>query len=344
MSLPRDAGDAALWSAIDDLVDRAPSPVDLRAHGLHLLAGARLRGLGHPVPEEVAREERGAAVATLAVPALLQRARAAYDGRLMIMKGAEIARYYRDPLLRPFNDVDLLADDADAAQQALLAAGFEELGTEVNDIGLHLCPLAWPGLPIRIELHRRPRWVEGLAEPSVTEILGAGVPSGVGIPGILAPAPPYHALLLAGHAWTHEPLRRLAELLDIALVTQGSDRTAVRRLAQSWGCERLWRTTERAVDAVLYGAARPIALRTWARHLGDARERTILETRLLRLAGPVWCMPRRRVPSAVLGAVARLLRRHEDERWRTKIARSGRLARNAARPRSELGLLGPDQT
>ena len=34
----------------------------------------------------------------------------------------------------------------------------------------------------------------------------------------------------------------------------------------------------------------------------------------------------------------------ETERWRTKFARAGRLARNAARPRSKLGLPGPDQT
>ena len=176
------------------------------------------------------------------------------------------------------------------------------------------------------------------------EILDAAEPSGLGIAGILAPAPPHHALLLAGHAWTHEPLRRLSELIDIAVVTQGTDRTAVRQLARRWGCERLWRTTERAVDAVLYGAAPPIALRTWARHLGDARERTILEAQLLRITGPAWGMPLRRVPREVLSAFARLLRRHHGERWRTKFARSGRLVRNAARPRSELLRLGPDRT
>jgi hypothetical protein len=345
VSVHQDVNEAVLWSTIDDLVDRAPGTGDLRAHGLQLLAGARFRAVGRPVPDEVALEERRAAVATLAVPALLQRARASYDGQLLIMKGAAVALHYRDPSLRPFNDIDLLADDADAAQRALLAAGFRPIGSlEDEDVGYHVCPLAWPGLPIRIELHRRPHWVEGLAQPSVPEILVAAEPSGLGIDGILAPARHHHALLLAVHAWTHEPLRRLIELIDVAAITHGTDRTAVRALARRWGCERLWRTTELVVDAVLYGTAPPIALRTWARHLSDARERTILETRLLRFAGPAWGLPVRRVPRELLGASVRHLSRRDGERWRTKVVRAGRLARIAARPRSELRRIGQDQT
>jgi hypothetical protein len=119
---------------------------------------------------------------------------------------------------------------------------------------------------------------------------------------------------------------------------------AVRTLARDWGCERLWRTAEHVVDAVLYGAAPPIALRTWARHLHDARERTILETRVLRFAGPAWGLPVRRVPRELLDAGALHLRRRDGEPWRTKVIRTGRLARNAARPRSDLRRLGPHQT
>jgi len=294
------------------------------------------------VPEEVVLEERRAALTALAVPALLQRARAAYDGRLMIMKGAEVALHHRDPALRPFGDIDLLADDADAAQRALLAAGFQEIGPPGDEDGTHhhLRPLAWRGLPLCIELHRRPHWVDGLGRPPVPEIFEAAEPSGLCVPGILAPARHHHALLLAGHAWTHEPLRRLIELIDIAALTQGAERAEVRDLARRWGCERLWRTTEIAMDAVLYGAAPSIASRTWARHLHGARERTILETRVLRLAGPVWGLGKRQVPRAVLDAVALHLRRHDGEPWRTKLERSGRIARNSAHPRSELQQLG----
>ena len=150
----------ALWRVTDELVDRAPSARALRAHGLHLLAGARLRALGRPVPEEILDAEWRAAIATLAVPALLERARAAYDGQLMVMKGPEVALRYPDPGLRAYRDIDLLADDAEAAERALLAAGFRAMGTaEVDDVGYHVCPLVWPGLPLCIELHRWPHWV-----------------------------------------------------------------------------------------------------------------------------------------------------------------------------------------
>jgi hypothetical protein len=325
-----------LWSAVDDLVDRAPGPSDLRAHGLQLLAGARLRALGRAVPDEIVLEERRAAITALAVPALLHRTRAVYDGRLMIMKGAEVALHYRDPALRPFGDIDLLVDDAEAARRALLAAGFREIGPPYDDGHHHLPPLAWPGLPATVELHRRPHWVDALARPSVREIFEAAEPSGLGVAGVLAPARHHHALLLAGHAWTHEPLRRLLDVIDIAAVTEGTDRARVRAIARRWGCKRLWRTTELAMDAVLYGAPLTVASRTWARHLQGARERTILESRVLRLAGPAWGLRRRHVPTAVLDAIALHLRRHDDEPWRAKLERTRRIARSGARPRSEL--------
>jgi hypothetical protein len=331
---------AALWSVTDELVDRAPNTRALRAHGLHLLAGARLRALGRPVPEEIVADEWHAALATLAVPALLERARAAYDGQLMVMKGPEVALRYPDPALRAYRDIDLLADDAEAAERALLGAGFQAMGSaEVDDVGYHVCPLVWPGLSLCIEVHRWPHWVEGLELPPVRELLDAAEPSGLGVAGILAPAPHHHALLLAGHAWVHEPLRRLVELIDVAAFMEETDREAVRKLARRWGCNRVWHTTELAVDSLLYGTARSLPLRTWARHLSRARERTVLESRVQRLAGPAWGLPMREVPRAVLGAGAVHVRRHDGERWREKLARTGKLVRNAASPISEQAAL-----
>ena len=325
-----------LWSAVDAHVDRARSPADLRAHGLHLLAAARLRALGRPVPEVLIVEERRAAIGTLAVPALLRRARAAYDGPLMVMKGAEVALRYPDPTVRPFWDVDLLAEDAAAAQRAFIAAGFHPLGPpEDDELGHDLRPLAWPGLPIVIDMHREPHWVEGLRPPPRRELFEAAEPSGLGVPGILAPAPYHHALLLAAHGWAHEPLRRLVELVDVATVIHGTDLAAVRTLARQWRCERVWHHTELAVDALLYGAPRPLALRTWARHLHDARERTMLESRLQRLAGPAWGLPVRSVPRAVFRAGAAHVRRHGGEPWRTKVVRTGRIVRNVSLSVSE---------
>jgi hypothetical protein len=329
-------GSAPLWSAIDELTARAPGTADLRAHGLQLLAAARLRAVGDPVPKELVLEERRAAVAMLAAPVLLQRARAAYDGQLMVVKGPEVALRYPDPALRPFKDVDVLAFDAEAAHRALLAAGFETVGpADGYEKHHHLPSLGWPGLPIALEVHRFPHWVEGLAPPPVRELFDAAEPSGLGVAGVLAPAPHHHVLLLAGHAWAHEPLRRLVELVDVAALSEETDLRAVRALARRWQCERVWRSTEQAVDALARGARRPLALRTWARHLHNARERTVLESRVQRLAGPAWGLPVRTAPPAVLRACTDHLRRHEGESWHTKITRTGRIVRDAARPRSE---------
>jgi hypothetical protein len=324
----------ALWSAIDELAGRASDASDLRAHGLHLLAAARLREAGDPVPDELIVEERRAAVATLAAPALLQRARAAYGGSLMVVKGPEVALRYPDTVLRPFKDVDVLADDAEAAHHALLAAGFQTV-EPAEDGHHHLSPLGWPGLPIAIEVHRAPHWVEGLKPPPTAELFDAAEPCGLGIDGVLAPAPHHHALVLAVHAWAHEPLRRLIDLIDVAAMTRETDTGVVRALARRWRCERVWHSTELAVDALLYGTGHSLALRTWARHLDDARERTIWESRVQRLAGPAWGLSARRIPGAVLRACAGHFRRHDGEAWRAKIGRTSRMVRDADHPRSE---------
>ena len=42
---------------------------------------------------------------------------------MVLMKGLEVGAYYPDPGLRPFRDLDLLVDDAERAQQALIEAG-----------------------------------------------------------------------------------------------------------------------------------------------------------------------------------------------------------------------------
>jgi hypothetical protein len=308
----------------------------LRAHGLHLLAAVRLRALGRPIPPELADLERRAAVTGLAVPALLRRARSAFDGRLMIMKGAQVALHYPEPGLRPFTDVDILADDAVAAQRALVAAGFRALGPpEGCNGGHHLRPLAWPGLPIVIEMHCRLHWARGLTPPPLEELFEAAEPSGLGIPGILAPAASHHALMLASHAWAHEPLRRLVDVIDVAAVCQETDPATVRSVARNWRCERLWLTTQRAVDAVIYGATPPLALRLWARHLRQARERTVLENRIQRLAAPAWGLSPAAAPGAVLRACGEHLHRHHGEPWRAKLVRTSRVVRNGAVPVSE---------
>ena len=100
----------------------------------------------------------------LAVPPLLERVRAACDGPLVVMKGPEVAARYAEPSTRPFRDLDLLACDAAAVQRSLLDAGFQVAGEPELYVDIHhLRPLYWPGLPLVIEVHQRPKWPAGLA-------------------------------------------------------------------------------------------------------------------------------------------------------------------------------------
>jgi len=110
------------WDAVDALIDRLDAD-EVGQHGLGPLAARRIRQRGLAVPDELAREDRAARTANLIAPILLARAREAYDGRLLLLKGPELSIRYPDRARR-FGDLDLLPEDADAAQAALLAAGF----------------------------------------------------------------------------------------------------------------------------------------------------------------------------------------------------------------------------
>src|SRR5438445_329663 len=102
------------------------------------------------------------------------------------------------------------------------------------------------------------------------------------------PVPGAHAVLLAAHSWGHEPLRRVLDLIDIAMVLEGEDdRRLARELAFRWGLGGVWRTTIGVADALLRRSGSVPALRIWARHLAAVRERTVFETHLTRWAGPV---------------------------------------------------------
>ena len=323
-----------LWAAVDRVVDRAPSLADLSSHRLELLAARLWRSQGLSVPPEIVDKERRAAVVQLAAPVLLARVRAAYDGELVLLKGLEVARRYPESGLRTFGDVDLLADDAPSAQRALLAAGFQEVGDPnlYEDIH-HLRPLQWPDLPLVVELHSRPKWVEGVAPPPATaDLLAAAVPGPHGF-GVLPPA--HHALLLAVHSWAHEPLRRLRDLVDVAAVVEAAGGADVAALARDWRVERLWRATVAASDAILYSRRRPLTLRLWAQNLEAARERTVLENHLQRWFSDFWIMPAHRALARVPATLASELSPERGEGWGAKLSRSGRAIRNANRRRSE---------
>ena len=214
----------AVFERVDDLIDRSPSLADLRHHRIELLAARRRRELGLGLPASLVAQERLSAAAALAAPVLLERVRAASDGPLVLFKGPQIARLYPDRALRSFRDLDLLVADAHATQRGLLAAGFREVGDpDLYERIHHLRPLHWPGLPLIVEIHHSPKWVDGLDAPAAAELIEAAVPCPGAPEGVLELPSAHHALVLAAHAWAHRPLSRLRDLLDIRLVADGAD-------------------------------------------------------------------------------------------------------------------------
>jgi hypothetical protein len=323
----------ALWRAVDDVVDRAPTADDLRAHRLHLLAGQRLRVLGQTVPDEFVAAERLAAAVTLAAEIALERAREAYDGTLVLMKGLEVAQRYPSPTLRPFRDIDLLADRPHQAQRALIAAGFEPVGREDRfyEDQHHLRPVLLPGLPVLLELHRRPVWISWAPPPSTAELLSEAVDSATAIAGVLAPSPAHHALLLAAHAWMGTPLRRILDFVDTTVVAEEADPVELWDAARRWQLGGVWRTTKATADAVLFGVpALPWHVRVWAGRVSAVRDRTVLRDHVVRLLSPFSVLPPNRALRAAAQELGRTLHPAADETWGVKAARSRRALKNAA--------------
>jgi hypothetical protein len=327
---------AALWAAVDRLIDRAPRLSDLRSHRIELLALRRWRSLGLHVPEELLEEERRAAVPTLTAPLVLERVRAALDGPILLLKGPEVATRYPDPAARTFADIDVLVQDAGLAHRSLVAAGFRPVGDPAVYVDIHhLRPLAARGLPIPVEIHARPKWIPHRCAPSTAELLEQAVPTAVGVDGILTPSPPHHTLLLAAHSWAHEPLRRLRDLVDIAAMSREVDRAELEIQAQAWDIAKLWRTTAAAVDALISDSSMPWALRIWARNLVKVRERTVLENHLERWLSNSWALSGGESARLLARTVAREVKPEAGETWHEKLMRTGRALGNASRRRSE---------
>jgi hypothetical protein len=329
--------DGPLWRNLDALLERAPGFDDLLDQRVHLLAARRWRELGRQLPESIVEHERLAALITMMAPRVLERVRAVVEGPLVLIKGPELAARYPDPSLRPFGDLDLLVPDPHAARRALLGAGFVESGDPdlYRDIH-HLRPLAWPELPLLVELHRVPKWPDRLTPPRPEELFAAVVPSATGLGGVSALAPEYHAVVVAAHSWAHEPLRRLIDLVDFAAVITEADRDEAAAAARRFGLERVWRTTLAVVDAVLlHGDGSPAPLRLWARNVPDARARTVLESHAESWLAPFWELPPRAAVAAAAAAVARDLRPEHGEGWRAKLHRTRLAIANSQRSRSE---------
>jgi hypothetical protein len=322
-----------LWERVDRLVDRAVDapPADLEAHGIHLLAARRLRALGRPVPAELVASERAAVLRELAVPPLLARVRAAVDGPIVLFKGPEVAARYPDPALRGYGDIDLLVRAPQAAQLALLDAGF--VVVDDYEFPHQQLPLRWPGLPLLLEVHNRPSWLRWMTPPSNEELFRIAVPSAVETAGLLTLPPAEHGLLLAAHSWRHAPLRRLVDLVDVAAMTDGLDPSVLAALARRWGLSSVWATTTRAAESLLDASPGVSwSVRLWARHLHDVRDRTVAEKHAVVWMGAFWAPTPLGKLAALASAMAEDVRPLGGESWALKTARTARAVRDAFTP------------
>ena len=327
---------APLWSDVERIVESGLNDAEgLCAHALAPLAAAVLAHRGCELPAPILRQHRAAQLAALTAPVLLARARDALQCPMLLMKGPEAAARYPDGA-RTYGDLDILVPDTRAARQEMLGAGFvEEEDVEGLWVGLHhLAPLFWPGLPLKIELHHEPKWLDGVEPPSVELLFEAAVPSRAGVEGVLAPAPAHHALLLAAHAWAHHPLGRARDLVDIGAFTAEADAADVVRLAHVWGLSRVWATTSRALDAFLAGR-RTWPLRLWAKHIHELRIQTVFEDHLERLISPFWGFPPAEAARRSAGALVNEVRPAFDEDWPEKIKRSISALRGGTAPVTE---------
>ena len=276
-----------------------------------------------------------AAFAMLSVRPLLERVREACEGPLVLMKGPEIAIRYPGAA-RLFIDVDLLTARPRLTHRQLLLAGFVEAsGPELLADHHHLPPLRCPGLPLLVEIHGGPNWPDGLKAPAAAEIIGPAVPSGLGIDGILVPDGAQHALLVAAHAWAHEPLRRLRDLVDVRALSATEEPVAIERAARAWRITRLWRTTDRVTDAILGRRRMPFVVGLWAGHLSEQRERTVLENHLRAWVAAYWALPVRSALATTARAMRDDISPAADEGWLDKISRMLSAATSATDPLSQ---------
>ena len=278
-----------LWPRLGELVDRAPSVIDLLDHRLGAVAARHWRARGRELPPAIFEEERYASSAGLAARVLLSRITDACDGPVVLLKGPEVAERYPEPTMRPSHDLDLLVEDSAAAFAALRAGGCVVLPSN-EPAEQHEAPLAFPDLPLSIELHRAPKWPSWAGPPPVAELFAEAVPSRLG-GEVIAPHPAHHAVLLAVHSWAHRPLARILDLADVSVMLDEAGRSEAGEVARRWGVERVWGATLRAIDALFGDAPEPWMLRTWARNSPRVRRPTRLEELLERCLSPFAALP-----------------------------------------------------
>ncbi|MEA2598943.1 MAG: hypothetical protein QOF01_5412 [Thermomicrobiales bacterium] len=333
-----------VWAGAERYIDRTADVERLRAHGIQLLAVRHWRATGRSVPLDLIADERFSAIVALSAPSLLGRIRCLLDGPLVVLKGPEVAARYPDPALRGYGDLDILVPDPAGAQAVLVDAGFEL----VDDYAFphHDQPLHWPGSPLLVELHRFPSWLRWMTPPSTAELFAMAVPSATGIDGVSTLPAREHALFVAAHSWRHAPLRRLIDLIDVALMAEGVDPYELDALARQWGMGRVWATTTHAIADLFSCGDAPVrsrAVRFGGRHLTTVRDRTVLEKHLAMWLGALWAPTPSQIPRMLVATIADDVRPLLGEPWTSKLGRIGRACRDAFSPWSIRDRAGTDR-
>ena len=326
-----------LWESVARLLDRAPSEPDLAAHRLAPLA-AREWNASRPewVTDALGRSELRALATHHAAIRTLRLVREAVDGEVMVFKGLAVAVHYPSPGLRPFNDIDILVTDPDAAFASLVAAGFTPVGYEepYYDGLQHLRPLLSPvGGSLVVEIHRHVSWVPWCPPPLTSEILAAGRETLPGLPGVLVPDPAHHAVVIAAHSCATMPLRSVGDLLDLQLLLEHANPAVLESFSTRWRADRMWNLYASSAAALFGGNGQRIP--RWAPNITEIRDLKVWERHVARFAAPFYTHRLRDLPKGLWYAFSDLVAPARGDTPRSKAARVLTSLRSANKPLNE---------
>ena len=316
---------AGLWEAVDGILERG-DVTGLLAHRLGPLAAIRLRRLGLPLPPN--SRPRSGRRPSRTWPRSHSSSRSARRATALCFcsRGPRSARCTRAGAGASATSTSSPRSPSPCRSRCSRTASCRASPTSTCQTA---CTTTWsPSAGRRSRsTSRSSDRVAGAPESPPLEILEAAVPSALQVQGVLAPHPLHHALILSSHAWRREPLHRIRDLLDIAVVSNGLDAGELDRLAAKWGMTKIWSTTTATIEALFYGGRRTVPLRSWARHLEEIRPRTVVENHLQRWVGAF--------VEAQGPALARLghelrddIRPDAGDTWGTKLGRVGRAVVN----------------
>ena len=181
--------------------------------------------------------------------AMIADMRKLIDGPMVVVKGIEVAQLYPEPWRRDFVDLDVVVDDLLTADRRLRDAGFRPFSGSGSHPEYHQsAPLLLDDNPVTVELHRRPsspRWNHF----PVDELFAEALPSRTGVEGVLRPRDDHHAVVVAWHYW-RDGAHRGRGLIDLHLLRQRTTDEMIADTAERWGVGRLWRQTQKVLDAL----------------------------------------------------------------------------------------------